>query len=74
MAGTDPANIDDCFRVFIRMDGMRPVISWEPDLNTNGLYHVRDYTIWGKASLLDGEWHSPTNGTSRIFKVTVGVP
>ncbi len=74
VAGTDPTNIDDCFRVFIRMDGMRPVISWEPDLNANGLYHVRDYTVWGKASLLDDEWHSPTNGTSRIFKVTVDVP
>jgi len=29
---------------------------------------LRAYTIYGKTSLIDSAWHSPTNDVSRFFK------
>ena len=74
VAGTNPTNVNDVFTATIEIDGSRPVIHWTPDLNGNGLYRLRSYTIWGKTNLYDTAWHSPTNNASRFFKVTVEVP
>ena len=49
-----------------------PQVTWSPNLNTNGV--VRSYTIWGKESLTDAAWHSPTNAADRFFKVSVEMP
>ena len=53
------------------VDGV-PQVTWAPNLNTNGV--VRSYTIWGKESLTDAAWHSPTNAADRFFKVAVEMP
>ena len=49
-------------------DGV-PQVAWSPNLNTNGIERI--YTIWGKGSLTDAAWHSPTNAADRFFKVSV---
>jgi hypothetical protein len=46
-----------------------PVLRWDPDLGNE-----RVYTIWGRPSLLEGEWTTPTNAASRFFRVTVTMP
>ncbi|MBR4259260.1 MAG: hypothetical protein IKQ17_09525 [Kiritimatiellae bacterium] len=53
------------------VDGV-PQVTWSPNLNTNGI--VRNDTIWGKESLTDAAWRSPTNATDRFFKVAVEMP
>ena len=53
------------------MDGV-PQVTWSPNLNTNGTERI--YTIWGKESLTDAAWHSPTNAAHRFFKVSVEMP
>ena len=74
VAGTSPTN-DAVFTANIRMDGATPVIEWSPDLNDNGRYSVRNYTIWGKTNLTDHtEWMCPTNSGHRFFKVKVEMP
>ena len=49
-----------------------PQVTWSPNLNMNGIESI--YTIWGKESLTDAAWHSPTNAADRLFKVSVGMP
>ena len=50
-----------------------PIVTWEPDLNTNGV--VRTYKVYGKESLESGgEWQYPTNSLHRFFKVAVEMP
>ena len=50
-----------------------PVVTWEPDLNTNGV--VRTYKVYGSESLENGgSWQYPTNSLHRFFKVTVEMP
>ena len=53
------------------VDGV-PQVTWSPNLNTNGTERI--YTIWGKESLTDAAWHSPTNAAHRFFKVSVEMP
>ena len=53
------------------VDGV-PQVTWSPNLNTNGTERI--YTIWGKESLTDAAWHSPTNAAHRFFKVKVEMP
>ena len=53
-------------------DGV-PIVTWEPDLNTNGV--IRIYKVYGKETLDGGgEWQYPTNSLHRFFKVTVEMP
>ena len=50
-----------------------PIVTWSPNLNENE--KTRNYTIYGKESLDDGEdWTSPTNSLHRFFKVGVQMP
>lgn len=72
IAGTDPTNENDLFSVSISISNGVPVVTWKPDLNTNGANRV--YTIYGKESLSDVEWITPTNALCRFFKVGVAMP
>ncbi len=70
--GTNPTNVNDILRAAISLKTDGPVVSWTPNLNTNG--EVRIYRVWGKADMKDSEWTYPTNSTHRFFKVTVELP
>ena len=69
VAGTCPTNPGSQFRCFIEMPVGTPVLSWDPDLGDE-----RVYTIWGRSSLLEGGWTTPTNAASRFFRVDVSMP
>lgn len=72
IAGTDPTNGNDIFTVSIIISNGVPVVEWKPNLNTNDENRV--YTIYGKESLNDEEWMTPTNSLCRFFKVGVAMP
>lgn len=73
VAGTDPTKKDDLFAAKIDMQNGAPVVTWEPNLNTNG--EVRLYKVYGKETLSSAEeWAYPTNSLHRFFKVTVEMP
>jgi len=73
VTGLCPTNETSSFVAKIEMvDGM-PIVTWDPDLNTNGV--VRTYKVYGKETLeAAGEWQYPTNSLHRFFKVEVGLP
>ena len=71
-AGTIPTDPTDIFTARIEFKDNAPYITWTPNLNTNGV--IRKYTIWGATNLMDNVWHSPTNSSDRMFKVTVDMP
>jgi len=73
VSGTDPTNEMSRFKAKIEMvDGM-PIVTWDPNLNTNGV--IRTYKVYGKETLDGGgEWQYPTNSLHRFFKVEVGLP
>ena len=72
VAGTDPTNTADFLRAVISFTNGAPLVSWSPNLNTNG--EVRVYTVMGKEKLTDTVWQSPTNSAHRFFKVKVEMP
>ena len=73
VAGTDPTNALSVFTAKIEMQGATPLVTWEPDLNTNGV--IRTYKIYGSETLENGgSWQYPTNSLHRFFKVTVEMP
>ena len=73
VAGTDPTNLASRFIAKIEMVDGAPVVTWEPDLNTNGI--IRVYKVYGKETLDGGdEWQYPTNSLHHFFKVTVDMP
>ena len=73
VAGTDPTNALSVFTAMIEMHDGAPLVTWEPDLNTNGI--VRAYKVYGRETLDGGgEWQYPTNSLHRFFKVTVEMP
>ena len=73
VAGTDPTNALSVLTAKIEMQGATPLVTWEPDLNTNGI--IRTYKVYGSESLENGgEWQYPTNSLHRFFKVTVEMP
>jgi hypothetical protein len=70
VAGTDPTDTNSVFTAKIDMvDGM-PVITWSPELSPEETA-LRTYTIYGKTNLTDKVWHSPTNSSSRFFRIGV---
>ena len=73
VAGLGPTNAADIFRTVIWMENSKPQISWEPRLSAED-EAKRTYTIYGRESLTDGEWTTPTNAASRFFKVKVTLP
>ena len=73
VAGISPTNETASFTARIEMQGGVPVVTWEPDLNTNGV--IRTYKVYGSETLEDGgEWQYPTNSLHRFFKVMVEMP
>ena len=69
VAGTCPTNPSSHFRCFIEMPSGAPLLRWDPDLGSE-----RVYTIWGRPSLTEGGWITPTNAASRFFRVDVSLP
>lgn len=73
VAGTDPTDVNDVFRASITLESDNPVISWEPQLSAAEAAK-RTYTIYGRQSLLSGDWSVVPQGQARnynFFKVTV---
>lgn len=71
VAGTDPTDINSTFMAKIDIQDGKPVISWEPNLNSAG--EERVYTVHGKEKLSD-IWHSPIAALDHFFKVDVAMP
>ena len=69
VAGLVPTNAASKFTIELVMTNGVPVVSWLPDLGEE-----RHYTVYGKESLGDAYWMTPTNSTHRFFKVTVEMP
>ena len=73
LAGLDPANPNDDFKLFIAVTNGVPSLSWTPDLGAE-----RTYTILGCADLSAPNGWEPVDKselpttTNRFFKVTVG--
>ena len=74
LVGTAPEEQDDVFTASIDFVDGEPVVTWTPDLNEGGLRHLRNYIVEGKTNLTDSAWHSPTNSSSRFFRVRVEMP
>lgn len=69
LSATDP---EAKFRTAITVVDGRPQVSWEPNLNADGVPR-RVYAVWGRASLDSGDW-GPVQEGDRFFKVTVSMP
>ena len=73
VAGTNPTNETSVFTAKIDMQDGVPVVTWEPNLNTNSIERL--YKVYGKETLSPAEeWAYPTNSLHRFFKVTVEMP
>ena len=73
VAGISPTNETARFTAKIEMQDGAPVVTWEPDLNANGIQ--RTYKVYGSETLENGgEWQYPTNSLHKFFKVTVEMP
>ena len=70
VAGTDPTDTNSVFTATITMVDGAPVVTWSPELPPEQAA-LRTYTIYGKTNLTDRVWHSPTNSSSRFFRVGV---
>lgn len=73
VAGTDPTDVNDVFRASISIESGNPIISWDPSLSAAEVAK-RTYTIYGRQSLLSGDWSVVPQGQERnynFFKVTV---
>ena len=53
--GTDPTNPASVFRAYIDVSGVKPKVTWLPDLNEGGTKRLRDYRVLG-AKTPDGQW------------------
>lgn len=75
VAGTDPTDVNDVFRATIDMSGGTPVVSWTPVLSAAEAAK-RTYTIFGRKSLLSGDWTVISSGQKanyNFFKVRVAM-
>ena len=73
VAGIDPVDPSAEFMATITISNGMPVVTWEPDLNTNGI--IRTYKVYGCETLEGGgDWQYPTNKLHRFFKVEVDMP
>jgi len=66
VAGLDPESTTNEFTSAITMEGGIPKITWTPDLGEE-----REYKVWGRESLIGGDWQCPTNSLHRFFNVSV---
>ena len=75
VAGTDPTDLNDVFRATIDMSGGTPVVSWTPVLSAAEAAK-RTYTVFGRQSLLSGDWTPVPSGQEanyNFFKVRVAM-
>ena len=73
VAGTDPTNPADVFKAWIGMADGKPQIAWAPLLGGEEAAK-RQYTVWGRKSLLSGDWEIVGEGMEEefaFFKVRV---
>ncbi len=73
VAGTDPTDVNDLFRAEIRIVANAPAVSWSPTLSAAEAAK-RTYTIYGRQSLISGDWTAVPSGQEsnfNFFKVTV---
>lgn len=73
VAGTDPTKEDDVFTASITIVDGKVVISYTPELD-DARKAMRQYTTWGKKSLMDRDWAVVPEGHEseyNFFKVTV---
>ena len=74
VAGLEPDNPKSKFIAKIEMVDGKPVVTWEPNLNEDGVVR-RLYKIHGSETLENGgNWQYPTNSLHHFFKVTVEMP
>ena len=69
IAGTDPNDSGSTFRAVLEMASGKPVVSCVPHL-----IGERKYTLYGRKSLSDEEWHEVTEGKEseyRLFRFAV---
>ena len=78
VAGRDPTNALSKFTTKIELTDGKPVVTWTPALNGEGVREgVRTYRVWGKANLTDAAWSEVSSGNEasyRFFRVTVEMP
>ena len=82
IAGTDPTNPDDKFKIVdIKFEDGELKITWSPDLNENGAKNVRRYTEFGRTELGGREaWtdmkdvDTAEKNNYKFRKVTVDMP
>ena len=73
VAGINPTNETEKFTARIELEDGVPIVTWGPNLNTNGIIHA--YKVYGSETIENGgEWQYPTNSLHRFFKVTVEMP
>ena len=73
VAGICPTNETSKFTAKIELKDGVPIVTWDPNLNTNGV--VRAYKVYGSATPENGgDWQFPTNSLHRFFKVNVEMP
>ena len=73
VAGIDPGDPIADFTAAITFSNSVPMVTWHPDLNTNGI--IRTYKVYGSETLEGGgNWQYPTNSLHRFFKVSVEMP
>ena len=74
VAGLDPTNANSQLKAMIEMHGETPIVTWDPNLNEDGVER-RLYKVYGSETLENGgAWQYPTNSLHRFFKVTVEMP
>ena len=64
VAGTDPTNPEDVFTAWIEMVDGQPRIAWKPVLGEEEAAK-RKYTVWGRKSLLAGDWAKSTGKSAK---------
>ena len=66
----ESTDTNSVFTATITMVDGAPVVEWSPKLGA-AVESRRRYAIYGKTNLTDQVWHSPTNSSSRFFRIGV---
>ncbi len=69
VAGTIPTDPDSIFYCEVEVVDGIPYINWVPDLEP-----FREYTIYGREELTEGNWQTPAPAGAHFFKVKVSLP
>ena len=72
VAGEDPTDALSKFKATITVKDGKVFVSWEPNLNTDGVKRI--YKVFGRTNLEKGDWESPVQSKHRFFKIEVSLP